>query len=158
MSRLREEMRIIPWAAWLVAILAYLGFGIFFATFVLQQEPGPAGWPVWVKILAAVCVPLPIAIYILVIGYVYGDAKRRGMRYVLWTLLAIFVPNAIGIILYFILRDPLLVPCRACGTPARGSFAYCPKCGAALAVACPSCRRSVELGWSHCAYCGAKLT
>ena len=29
----------------------------------------------------------------------------------LWTLLAIFIPNAIGIILYFILRDPVPVPC-----------------------------------------------
>ena len=34
----------------------------------------------------------PIFLFVLVvlIGYVNGDAKRRGMRHVLWTLLAIF--------------------------------------------------------------------
>ena len=53
--------------------------------------------------------------YVLLVGYVYGDARRRGMNHVLWTLLAIFIPNAIGIILYFILRDPVPVPCPTCG-------------------------------------------
>ncbi len=157
MSRLREEMRVIPWPAWLVAVLAYAGLVVFFVTFVLQQKPEPASWPLWGKVLFTVCVPLPVTILVLVIGYVYGDAKRRGMRYVLWTLLAIFIPNAIGIILYFILRDPLLIPCPACGVPARGSFAFCPRCGAALAPACAQCRRPVEAGWSNCAYCGTKL-
>ncbi len=130
-----------------MTVLLYVGMAILFVGFVLQQKPEPASWPLWGKALFTVFVPLPLSILILVIGYVYGDAKRRGMRYVLWTLLAIFIPNAIGIILYFILRDPLLVPCRACGTLARGTFAFCPKCGGALAPACPSCRRSVEPAW-----------
>ena len=31
------------------------------------------------------------------------------MNYVMWTLLAIFIPSAVGVILYFILRDPIAV-------------------------------------------------
>jgi hypothetical protein len=61
-------------------------------------------------------IPPFLLVFVLLIGYVNGDARRRGMRYVLWTLLAIFIPNAIGIILYFVLRDPLMRVCQQCGT------------------------------------------
>ena len=88
---------------------------------------------------------------------VYGDAKRRGMRHVLWTLVAMFVPNALGFIAYFILRDPLLQPCAACGATARRDFAFCPQCGSPLPRVCPSCRRPVEPIWPHCAHCGQKV-
>jgi predicted amidophosphoribosyltransferase len=80
------------------------------------------------------------------------------MNHILWTLLAIFIPNAIGIILYFILRDPMPVPCPSCGTPARKGHAYCAGCGAAVRAACPQCRQPVETGWRNCARCGAALT
>ena len=71
--------------------------------------------PVPVRIIVPVLFPLLLAGYALLIGYVYGDARRRGMRYVMWTLLAIFLFNGIGIILYFILREPLMVYCSRCG-------------------------------------------
>jgi RNA polymerase subunit RPABC4/transcription elongation factor Spt4 len=114
-------------------------------------------WPLAGKL--ALSLPLASVLFMLVllIGYVYGDARRRGMRYVMWTLLATFIPNAIGIILYFILREPLMAPCPRCSTQVRPSHAFCPKCGLALGHACPQCRRVVEPGWSHCASCGASL-
>jgi hypothetical protein len=96
-------------------------------------------------------------VWIPLIGFVNGDAKRRRMRYVMWTLLAIFIPNFIGIILYFLLRDPLPQPCGACGKTADGSFSFCPHCGARLGLSCAQCHRPVEAGWVNCAYCGTKL-
>ena len=57
----------------------------------------------------------PIALWVLLVGYVFGDARRRAMNAVLWTLLAIFIPSGIGIILYFILRDPIPAVCPGCG-------------------------------------------
>jgi hypothetical protein len=75
----------------------------------------------------------------------------------LWALLAIFIPNAIGIILYFILRDPLLQHCPKCGAAAQASFTFCAVCGEALSKTCPGCRGTVQPGWSHCARCGASL-
>ena len=53
-----------------------------------------------------------VACYLLLIGYITRDARRRGMSPVLWTFVAILVPNALGIILYFILRhaDPQCLP------------------------------------------------
>jgi hypothetical protein len=98
-----------------------------------------------------------LAIYVLLIGYVFGDARRRGMNYALWTLLAIFIPSAVGVILYFILRDPIPVPCPSCEAPARKGYAFCASCGAAVRAACPQCRQPVEPGWRNCARCGAPL-
>lgn len=105
----------------------------------------------------ALLIPLFLAAWVLLIGYVNGDARRRGMRYVMWTLLAIFIPNAIGVILYFLMRDPLPFPCPACGKQVGGAFTFCPHCGANLARACPKCKRAVERSWANCAYCGTKL-
>jgi lipid-A-disaccharide synthase-like uncharacterized protein len=96
-------------------------------------------------------------IWTLLVGYVYGDAKRRGMRYVLWTLLAIFIPNAIGFILYFIMRDPVMRNCLKCGALVSSKHSFCQSCGAALTNVCPQCRKTVEPGWSHCTNCGAGL-
>jgi hypothetical protein len=100
---------------------------------------------------------LLIAMLVLLIGYINADARRRGMRYVMWTLLAIFIPNSIGIILYFVMREPLLVPCAKCGAKARSGFAFCPQCGSSLSTGCPACKRAVDPGWQRCAYCGAAL-
>jgi len=74
-----------------------------------------------------------------------------------WLKVMTGIPNALGFIAYFILRDPLLQPCAACGATARRDFAFCPQCGSPLPRVCPSCRRPVEPIWPHCAHCGQKL-
>ena len=157
MSRFSEEIRIIPKAAWTIAVLLYLCF-IALAWFVfIPRDENLKGWPLLGLVVFAGVIPLFLAIYVLLVGYVNADASRRGMRRVLWTLLAIFVPNAIGFILYFIMRDPLLRPCPACGHTASSGYAFCPKCGTALSHACPECRSAVQPEWSHCVKCGAHL-
>jgi predicted RNA-binding Zn-ribbon protein involved in translation (DUF1610 family) len=157
MSRFSQEMKVIPRAAWVIAVVSYLVSIAGVLYLFIPNDPNFIGWPGWVLPVFAGVIPLFFSAYVLLVGYVYGDARRRGMRYVMWTLLAFFIPNAIGVILYFILREPLLVACRSCGTQVRQGFAFCWKCGTALAHACPECRSAVEPGWSHCAKCGAKL-
>ncbi len=156
MNRFKEELRRIPIWGWVIAGALYIGFNILLQVLV-GTAPDFRAWPAWGKFLFRAFVPLPLAIYALFISYVYVDAKRRAMRHVLWTLLAIFVPNGIGIILYFVLREPLVLPCAACGALTKQGFAFCPKCGGALMPACPACRRAVETDWLNCAYCGGKL-
>ena len=157
MSRLRKEFAVVPGPARVVAVLACMALGllVFFASL---KDPEIVTWPLGTRILLSVVVAPVMGILVLLYGYVYGDARRRGMRAVLWLLLAIFVPNTIGIILYFLLRVPLPVPCTACSQPVKPGFAFCPSCGGALSPACPQCRRAVEAGWSNCAYCGTKLS
>ena len=157
MSRFREEMRVIPGAAWVIAICVYVAFVALAWLVLIPRDPNLSGWPQWGMGLFAVCIPIFGAIYVLLVGYVTGDARRRGMRHVMWTLLAIFIPNAIGVILYFILRDPLLRVCPYCATMVSQGFAFCSKCGTSLAHACPECRSAVQPEWSHCTKCGARL-
>lgn len=161
MSRFDREWALVPagarWTAALVclAVAALLG-GIFLLPAILEREATAAlvMLPVFLASLVGVAF---LGAYVLLVGYVYGDAQRRGMKHVLWTLLAVFIPNGIGIILFFILRDPIPVPCPSCAAPARKGHAYCACCGAAVRPACPQCRLPVEAGWHNCARCGAPL-
>ena len=156
MSRFSKEMSIIPTPARVIAALVYVLASVgFFALFHFAPKPDMPMAAAWALTIFA---PIPITIWILLIGYVNADAKRRGMRYVMWTLLAIFIPNAIGIIVYFILREPVMKPCPHCSQIVKPGFAFCPNCGYNLAPACPNCRRAVEPGWRNCAACGAPLS
>ncbi len=157
MNRSREGFRLIPWPAWIVAVLIFVCVAVVILMILIPQDPKLRYWSPLQKDLFAIFIALIPAVLVLLVGYVYADAKRRGMRYVMWTLLAAFVPNAIGIILYFLLRDPLPAPCPACGIVARGTYTFCPSCGTALKPTCPHCGRAVEQGWAHCASCGTTL-
>ncbi len=158
MSRFKEELRVIPRAAWIVGWILYscLAIGLA-AVFTLGDDPGIQQMPLALKAFLVLFPGLILVAYVALIGYVNGDSKRRGMRHVMWTLLAIFIPDAIGIILYFILRDPRPRPCPGCHVPVKAGFTFCPQCGTAVQPTCPQCGRAVELGWSNCPNCGTKL-
>jgi len=157
MNRFTKELRIVPQTAWILGWLAYLCLTVPIYLFVAPTDPEVGKWPRWGQALLVYGAFLLVVAMIALIGYVYADAKRRQMRYGMWTLLAIFVPNAIGIILYFILRDPLPKPCPGCGHVEKGKFPFCPHCGALLHPACPKCDKPVEPTWANCAYCGQPL-
>jgi hypothetical protein len=145
-------MKVIPPKAWTIAAVLAVAFGMLIYPFaIFGDNRHPVGPFIIFSIILVV-----FFVYVLLMGYIAGDARRRGMRPALWVLLAMFMPSAIGILLYFILREPLLRPCPRCGKEAK-SFPYCPSCGANLASTCPSCRNAVEPGWAHCARCGTQL-
>lgn len=156
MSRLREVARVIPRAALVSAMLLHVGVMFILVLGPLRHEQELLEWDDFRKMVLALLVPLPIALYALLIGYVYGDARRRQMRHVLWAWLAL-VPYFLGVIAYFILRDPLPRPCPSCQAVSLASFVFCPHCGAALRPNCPQCGKAVEHAWANCAYCGLKL-
>jgi hypothetical protein len=79
-----------------------------------------------------------IAAWLLTMGYIYADAKRRGMPPVLWVAIAILIPNMIGIILYFALRKPLLSACAYCGQGVMPGQKFCPSCGREQGTNSPS--------------------
>jgi hypothetical protein len=160
-DRLNQEMKVIPRMAWAIAVVLTVGFAFGLVAYHFAILYDGSGFPLasvtpWELVFFSIVLAI-FFIYILLLGYIAGDASRRGMRAVLWVLLAMFIPSAIGILLYFILREPLLRPCPRCGTGAKSSFPYCPSCGASLADTCPSCKNAVEPGWSHCARCGTPL-
>jgi RNA polymerase subunit RPABC4/transcription elongation factor Spt4 len=157
MSRLSKELSIIPTVARVVATFIYVGTAVgFWALFTFG--PPANGAPPVARFLLIFLAGIPLAIYALLIGYVNADARRRGMRYIMWTLLAIFIPNAIGIIVYFILREPMPRKCPNCSQSVGADFAFCPHCGFNLLPACPNCKRAVEPSWRMCPTCGTSLT
>lgn len=156
MSGFRDNLRVIPRGAWITALIFYIGMAIGFH-FAVTTDPEMSKWPLAGQLAFNFLLPLIIVPLIALWGYVYGDAKRRAMRYVLWTLLAIFVPDLIGVILYFILRDPLPADCPNCHRSVPAKYVFCPNCGRSLRPYCPHCGKAVELNWANCGFCGTKL-
>ena len=150
-----EEVRLIPWWAIGLAVVIFIGFQVLMHTILARPEHHPPPLPL--RTFFSIMGGAILAFLVLLIGYVNRDAKRRGMNTALWTLLVIFIPNAIGFIIYFLLRQPLMVKCPQCSSMAHPSFNFCPKCKYNLRPTCPSCRRAVQVGDTFCPYCAREL-
>jgi hypothetical protein len=155
MKSFLDELRIIPRIVWPIALLVG-GASSYLMFHYAPNNPNISKWSTIAIVGFAFWLLFTIA-SVLLIGYVYADARRRGMRYVMWTLLAIFVYGGIGFILYFVLRSPQMVQCPKCGAQGRSGFIFCPQCGAELAASCSRCKRAVEPDWKRCVYCGIEL-
>ena len=182
-SSFGEEFRIIPrWLVILVVVLYVLAIAIgtfvnLGHSFVIYSSPNDAHaqvqhqiWPwefrnepvIASLILAATItgVALPLAGFLLLLGYVYRDAKRREMHAGLWLLLILILSPAylaIGFLLYFFLREPLPYACPQCATTVGARFNYCPNCDTNLHPSCPHCRQEVGDADKFCPYCGNNL-
>ncbi|HKD84037.1 MAG TPA: zinc ribbon domain-containing protein [Terriglobales bacterium] len=162
-SQLSREFAIIPYVA---RVLAVIGFALVqicllvllphYSHQVKDLPPRP------VMTLIAIVGGLFFALFILLVGYVNADTKRRGMSSLLWTLLVIFIPKAIGFLAYFLLRKPLLVAgtpnCPKCGTGIGPDFRFCPKCGYSFVPACVHCGRGIQNDFMVCPYCGKAVS
>jgi len=105
-------------------------------------------------------VSLLIASYIFLIAYVNRDAKRRGMHSGLWTLLALILSwpfPFLGVIIYFLVREPLPYPCPRCSAAVGARFNFCPSCKCNLHPSCPNCKRETAETDKFCPYCGNDL-
>jgi hypothetical protein len=146
-----RELRIVPAFIWPIAVL----FPAITSWFFFRA---PRAWPISRgEIAFSGYMALLEVAWVVMVGYIYADSRRRGMRHIMWTSLTIFIPFLTGAILYFVLRDPLLIPCPKCAAHCRSTFVFCPKCGAELTLSCPQCNRAVEPTWNRCAYCGKEL-
>jgi hypothetical protein len=156
-TRFADEVRIIsPWAfviAFLCFVAAVVGM-VLVAVFDKSAKPTP---PIPVMAIFGIVAGTLLACYILLIGYINRDAGRRGMSRLLWTLIAIFVPNALGIVLYFVLRKPRIAHCPQCGSGVEPGFGFCPRCRCRLSPVCPHCQRGVHTNDKFCPYCGGDL-
>jgi predicted amidophosphoribosyltransferase len=60
-------------------------------------------------------------------------------------------------VLYFLLRQPILSTCPACGIHVEGDYHYCPQCAYQLAGCCRNCYRSARITDLYCVHCGHDL-
>jgi hypothetical protein len=75
------------------------------------------------------------AIWLLCLGFVFADARRRDMPAVAWMLIAMLVPNLLGFLLYFVLRKPLTTPCPSCARAMSPEQPFCSWCGSSRSLA-----------------------
>jgi hypothetical protein len=150
-TRFKDEIRLVsPWIRFL-AVLVFLVAPPLFVVLVGMDRHAP---PFALRALLGVLVGAVVGCYIVLIGYINQDAGRRSMSRLLWTLIAIFVPNGLGIVIYFVLRKPRAAICSQCHAELDPGFSFCPRCRNRLQPACPHCQRNVEPGDKFCPYCG----
>jgi RNA polymerase subunit RPABC4/transcription elongation factor Spt4 len=172
-SRFRDELRIIPkWLIWTCVVLYIIALivgisinvhnlgtnGPIFPDDSLRGEPALSCLAlVGMITLGAVS----LTAWLMMLGYVYRDAKRRGMNAALWTLLVLILSPAyllIGLIIYLLIREPLPYTCPKCGSTVNARFNFCPNCKYNLHPACPQCQHEVGDDDKFCPYCAAELS
>lgn len=159
-TTLRSELRLVP--RWLiramkvidvVAVAFVIGLAIF--------RPEGLGTPLLIKVVVLIAIVMGGAIvltaFVFLIGYIGADSKRRGMNPLFWVLVSLLVPYLIGVILYFVIREPLPMECPQCGHSVNPHFNFCPSCQFNLRPNCPQCRCSTRVGDRFCPYCGFAL-
>lgn len=63
--------------------------------------------------------------------WTYTDAKSKNLNAFLWTVIVLFVPNLLGLLLYFLVgRTTPAVICCHCGAKIPATSKFCPNCGA----------------------------
>ena len=66
--------RVIPFGAWVAAGIVFLLGFLFFSVLFIRESKAPG----FIKLLFPILLPMILAGYTLLVGYIYGDARRRG--------------------------------------------------------------------------------
>jgi hypothetical protein len=154
--RINEEERLIPVWSIVVASLAFVLVEYYFWVIAPEQRhhtPQPLGLRIYFNISWGVVASL----YFLMVGYISKDAPRRAMSPRFWMFICFVMPAGIGAVLYFLLRQPQVSRCPACGTHVQGDFHFCPQCNFQLTANCGTCFRTVRATDIYCTNCGHEL-
>ncbi len=168
-----DEFRIVP--RWLIVTIIVVFFaaqvGFLIANLGFHAMSSPPGEPFPFPnnaLLSALSIAgmitaaaIPLSVFLMFIGYVNRDAKRRGMNSTLWTLLVVVLSPgwlALGFFIYFLMREPLPYNCPQCSATVGARFNYCPNCKCNLRPSCPQCKREVGELDKFCPYCATELT
>jgi hypothetical protein len=171
-STFRQELKILPkWLVWTCVIKTILAMiiglawnlhdfrtgGPIFPDESLRNDPVTSCAGLLGVILLAAIV---VSSLVLTLGYVYRDAKRRGMNGALWTLLVLILAPMylfIGLVIYLLVRDPLPYTCPQCSSTVSAKYNFCPNCKYNLHPACPQCQQEVSDTDKFCPYCATEL-
>jgi RNA polymerase subunit RPABC4/transcription elongation factor Spt4 len=151
-----NDTRLIPAWSIALAVAAFTAVEYYFWLVLPAQRhhpPPPIGFRLYFNLSWGILA----AVYCLMVGYVSKDAPRRAMSARFWMLLCFVMPGGIGAVLYFLLRQPLVSTCPACGTFVQGDFHFCPQCSYQLTASCGNCFRTVHATDQYCTRCGHEL-
>jgi hypothetical protein len=167
--RFRDELKVIPrWLIWtcaaLYSVALVIVLAINFSGLNLQIRPHDLQDRPLLSALAlagmVTGIALVLSTWLMALGYVYRDAKRRDLNPFLWTILCMLLSwpfFAIGFLLYFQVREPLPYPCPRCSTMVGARFNFCSNCKCNLHPSCPNCKREIAETDKFCPYCAQEL-
>jgi len=156
MNTFGDRLKSIPSPAWVTGFLLAVPVTLALALGPMRLDHEMRSWPAIARIGLLTLPASFMFAYSLLVGFIYADARRRGMRHVMWAWLSV-VPYFVGVILYFILRDPLPTPCPTCRMDVPHTFAFCPGCGASIHPVCGQCGKSLQCEWLNCPHCGTRI-
>jgi hypothetical protein len=148
-----NDLAMIPIWSIILAIVAFAGMQYVFHGVLPHQKHEMLP----MRLLAGYSWGTLVASYVLLVGYVSRDVKRRNMPAGLWMLIVVIMPGGIGAVVYFLLRQPMLSRCPHCSTEIESSFHFCPQCQFQMAPVCGQCFRGVEITDVYCKQCGHDL-
>jgi Double zinc ribbon/Phospholipase_D-nuclease N-terminal len=149
-----DSLKMIPLWSIILAVLVFAGCQYFF-----DSAPPPHRRPgtLPMHLIFGYTTGTTLAGFVLLIGYVSRDVKRRNMPAALWMLIVVIMPGGIGAVVYFLLRQPILARCPNCTTELATSYHFCPQCQFQLAPVCGQCFRGVQITDVFCTQCGHDL-
>ncbi len=107
----RDGLKMIPVWSILLAVLVFVGW-LYFSYYAQPHHHGPQP----MRLLMVYMTGTVLASYVLLVGYVSRDVKRRNMPALLWMLIVVVMPGGIGAVVYFLLRQPVMIRCPNCST------------------------------------------
>src|SRR5580704_12966520 len=146
----REEPPVIPrWLIWTCVSLYIVALIVGVSINLLHIQTGGDVFPpelIHQPLLACLAlagvitaVSIFLSCWLFMLGYIYRDAKRRGMSPAIWTVLVLILSPAylfIGLIIYLLVREPLPYTCPQCSATVSARFNFCPSCKYNLHPAC----------------------
>jgi len=146
-----DSLKLLPLWSIIVSLLLFIG-----SQYVFDSGPPPHRRPgsMPMHLIMGYMTSAALASYVLLIGYVSRDVRRRNMQPALWILLTVVIPGGIGAVVYFLLRQPVLTRCPNCSTELTAEVHFCPQCRFQVAPVCGQCFRGVQTTDAYCPHCG----
>jgi len=151
-----NDLKMIPLWSIVLSILVFSAVQYFSFFMSPGPPPGRHGNPV-MHVVGSYSWGAALASYVLLIGYISRDVKRRNMRPALWMLIVLVMPGGIGAIVYFLLRQPMMSRCPSCRTEVSSDFHFCPQCQFQMKPVCRQCFHGVHITDVYCVHCGHDL-
>jgi len=148
-----DELSLIPGWSIALAVVGFLAAQYLFHYVMPHHKPEMLP----MRLMMSYSCGTLLASYVLMVGYVSRDVRRRGMPAALWMLIVIIMPGGVGAVVYFLLRQPRLTRCPHCSTEVASTYHFCPQCQFQMAPVCGQCFRGVQITDVYCTQCGHDL-
>lgn len=156
---MKDNIKLFKVIFWVITSFVVLFIGTIGTLFALNAREFSQDDKV-ALIIITVIFSIILILVILMAVFVHKDAKKLHLNPWMWTLIVVYGPNGLGLIIYLIIRsnEKKKLRCIKCGVPVDRDFKICPHCGQQFGKTCSSCGKFIQEEWSVCPYCEEKLT